>query len=136
MHLKLLVLSASSVVLWIVPLAALDKTLDIHKTLQGVSLTAAIACAVTAGNIAREQAEQNEIEEIRPALSPLMWLMKLRQVLTFPSSSDSGKRNKFLTEYPGTENGRGEHQNAVVSCRLLVAVVIAVESQDGFNFLH
>jgi flagellar motility protein MotE (MotC chaperone) len=65
MYLKLFVLSASSVVLWIVPLAALDKTLDIHKALQGVSLTAAIACAVTAGNIAREQAEQNEIEEIK-----------------------------------------------------------------------
>jgi hypothetical protein len=65
MHLKLFVLSASSVVLWIVPLAALDKTLDIHKALQGVSLTAAIACAVTAGNIAREQAEQDEIEEIK-----------------------------------------------------------------------
>jgi flagellar motility protein MotE (MotC chaperone) len=51
--------------LWIAPLAALDKTLDIHKALQGVSLTAAIACAVTAGNIAREQAEQNEIEAIK-----------------------------------------------------------------------
>ena len=56
MHLKLFVLSASSVVLWIAPLTALDKKLDIHKALQGVSLTAAIACAVTAGNIAREQA--------------------------------------------------------------------------------
>jgi len=65
MHLKLFVLSASSVVLWITPLAALDKRLDINKALQGVSLTAAIACAVTAGNIAREQAEQNEIEEIK-----------------------------------------------------------------------
>jgi hypothetical protein len=64
MHLKLFVLSASSVMLWLAP-AALDKTLDIHKALQGVSLTAAIACAVTAGNIARLQAEQNEIEEIK-----------------------------------------------------------------------
>jgi hypothetical protein len=43
----------------------LDKTLDIHKALQGVSLTAAIACAVTAGNLARKQAEQNEIEAIK-----------------------------------------------------------------------
>ena len=51
--------------LWIAPLSALDKTLDIHKALQGASLTAAIACAVTAGNIARRQAEQNEIEEIK-----------------------------------------------------------------------
>ena len=65
MHIKLFVLSASSVVLWLAPLTALDKKLDIHKALQGVSLTAAIACAVTAGNIAREQAEQNEIEEIK-----------------------------------------------------------------------
>jgi hypothetical protein len=65
MHLKLFVLSASSVVLWLAPLSALDKRLDIHKALQGVSLGAAIACAVAAGNIAREQAEQNEIEEIK-----------------------------------------------------------------------
>ena len=65
MHLKLFVLSASSVMLWLAPLTALDKTLDIHKALQGLSLTAAIACAVTAGNIARLQAEQNEIEEIK-----------------------------------------------------------------------
>ncbi len=65
MQLKLFVLSASSVVLWLAPLVALDKTLDIHKAVQGVSLGAAIACAVTAGNIAREQAEQNDIEEIK-----------------------------------------------------------------------
>jgi len=65
MQLKLFVLSASSLVLWLTPLVALDKTLDIHKALQGVSLGVAIACAVTAGNIAREQAEQNDIEEIK-----------------------------------------------------------------------
>ena len=65
MHLKLFVLSASSVVLWLAPLATLDKTLDIHKALQGVSLTTAIACAVAAGNIARELSEQGEIEEIK-----------------------------------------------------------------------
>jgi hypothetical protein len=65
MHLKLFVLSASSVVLWLAPLTALDKTLDIHKALQGVCLGAAIACAVTAGNIARELSEQGEIEAIK-----------------------------------------------------------------------
>ena len=65
MHLKLFVLSASSVVLWLAPLATLDKTLEIHKALQGVSLTAAFACAVTAGNIARELSEQGEIEAIK-----------------------------------------------------------------------
>jgi len=65
MHLKLFVLSASSVLLWIAPLSALDKTLDIHQALQGASLTAAIACAVSAGNIARELSEQGEIEVIK-----------------------------------------------------------------------
>jgi hypothetical protein len=65
MYLKLFVLSASSVVLWLAPLVVLDKTLDIHQALQGVSLTAAIACAVTGGNIARELSEQGEIEEIK-----------------------------------------------------------------------
>jgi hypothetical protein len=65
MHLKLFVLSASSLVLWLAPLVVLDKRLDIHKALQGVSLTAAIACAVTAGNIARELSEQGEIEAIK-----------------------------------------------------------------------
>jgi hypothetical protein len=65
MQLKLFVLSASSVMLWLAPLTALDKTLDIHKALQGVSLGAAIACAVTAGNIARKLSEQEEIEEIK-----------------------------------------------------------------------
>jgi hypothetical protein len=63
MQLKLFVLSASSMVLWLTPLTALDKKLDIHKALQGVSLCAAIACAVSAGKIARELSEQNEIEE-------------------------------------------------------------------------
>ncbi|MEG4853545.1 hypothetical protein QUB10_22000 [Microcoleus sp. B5-D4] len=65
MQLKLFVLSASSVVLWLVPLAALDKKLDIHKAAQGVSLCAAIACAVSAGNIARKLSEQGEIEAIK-----------------------------------------------------------------------
>ena len=65
MMLKMWILSGSAIALWLTPLSALDKKLDIHKALQGVSLTAAIACAVAAGNIAREQAEQNEIEEIK-----------------------------------------------------------------------
>jgi flagellar motility protein MotE (MotC chaperone) len=53
------------VVLWLVPLNMLDKKLDIHKAVQGVSLCAAIACAVSAGNIARELSEQGEIEAIK-----------------------------------------------------------------------
>jgi hypothetical protein len=65
MQLKLFVLSASALVMWLAPLTVLDKKLDIHKALQGVSLCAAIACAVSAGNIARELSEQGEIEVIK-----------------------------------------------------------------------
>lgn len=65
MQLKLFVLSASSLVLWLTPLAVLDKKLDTHKALQGVSLCAAIACAVSAGNIARQLADEGEIEELK-----------------------------------------------------------------------
>jgi hypothetical protein len=65
MQLKMFVLSGAAVALWLVPLSALDKRIGWHKSMQGVTLCAAIACAVTAGNIARKQAEQNEIEEIK-----------------------------------------------------------------------
>ena len=65
MQLKMFVLSGAAVALWLVPLTALDKRIGWHKSMQGLSLCAAIACAVPAGNIARFQAEQNEIEEIK-----------------------------------------------------------------------
>jgi polyhydroxyalkanoate synthesis regulator phasin len=65
MLLKLFVLSGSAVILWLAPLAALDKKIGWHKSIQGLSLSAAIACAVSAGNIARELSEQGEIEAIK-----------------------------------------------------------------------
>jgi hypothetical protein len=65
MQLKMFVLSGAAVALWLVPLTTLDKRIGWHKSMQGVTLCAAIACVVTAGNIARKQAEQNEIEEIK-----------------------------------------------------------------------
>jgi hypothetical protein len=65
MLLKLFVLSGSAVILWLAPLAALDKKIGWHKSAQGLSLMAAVACAVTAGNIARELFEQGEIEAIK-----------------------------------------------------------------------
>jgi hypothetical protein len=65
MQLKMFVLSGAAVALWLVPLTALDKRIGWHKSIQGVSLVAAIACAVSAGNIARKLSEQQEIEEIK-----------------------------------------------------------------------
>jgi hypothetical protein len=65
MLLKLIVLSSASLTLWLVPLVGLDKKVGWHKGIQGASLCAAVGCAVTAGNIARKQSEQEEIEAIK-----------------------------------------------------------------------
>ena len=65
MQLKMWVLSGAAVVLWLAPLTALDKRIGWHKSMQGLSLCGAVACAVTAGNIARKLAEENEIETIK-----------------------------------------------------------------------
>jgi hypothetical protein len=65
MQLKMFVLSGAAVALWLIPLTALDKQIGWHKSIQGLSLGAAVACAVSAGNIARLLAEENEIEELK-----------------------------------------------------------------------
>jgi hypothetical protein len=65
MQLKMFVLSGAALTLWLVPLTALDKRIGWHKSMQGMALCTGIACAVTAGNIARKQSEQNEIEAIK-----------------------------------------------------------------------
>jgi hypothetical protein len=46
-------------------LTALDKKVGWHKFIQGLGMGAAVACAVSAGNIARRLAEESEIEEIK-----------------------------------------------------------------------
>jgi len=65
MQLKMFVLSGAAVVLWLIPLSALDKRIGWHKLVQGLSLGSAVACAVSAGSIARKLAEENEIETIK-----------------------------------------------------------------------
>lgn len=65
MTLKMFVLSGAALTLWLTPLSALDKRIGWHKAMQGVSLCAAIACAIEAGNIARKLAEENRIEAIK-----------------------------------------------------------------------
>ncbi len=65
MQLKMWILSGTAIALWLVPLTALDKKVGWHKFIQGLGLSAAVACAATAGNIARKLAEENEIEAIK-----------------------------------------------------------------------
>jgi flagellar motility protein MotE (MotC chaperone) len=65
MQLKMWILSGTAIALWLTPLTALDKRVGWHKSIQGLSLGAGIACAVSAGNIARELSEQGEIEAIK-----------------------------------------------------------------------
>lgn len=65
MHLKMWILSGAAIALWLVPLTALNKKVSWHKSVQGLSLVAAAACAIGAGNTARRLVEENEIEEIK-----------------------------------------------------------------------
>ena len=65
MQLKIWILSGTAIALWLAPLTALDKKVGWLKSIQGLSLGAAIACAVSAGNIARKLAEENDIEAIK-----------------------------------------------------------------------
>jgi len=65
MQLKMWILSGTAIALWLAPLTALDKKVGWHKSVQGLSLCAAIACAVSAGNLARDLSEQQEIDEIK-----------------------------------------------------------------------
>jgi hypothetical protein len=65
MQLKMWILSGTAIALWLVPLTALDKRIGWHKSIQGLSLCAAIACAVSAGNVVRKLADEAEIEAIK-----------------------------------------------------------------------
>jgi len=65
MQLKMWILSGTAIALWLTPLVALDTKIGWHKSIQGLSLVAAISCALGAGNIARELSEQEEIEAFK-----------------------------------------------------------------------
>ena len=63
LSLKMFVLSGSALILWLAPLTGLDRRIGWHKLIQGLSLGSAVACAVSAGNLAKKLAEDAEIEE-------------------------------------------------------------------------
>jgi hypothetical protein len=65
MQLKMFVLSGAALTLWLIPLTTLDKRIAWHKFIQGLSLGTAVACAISAGNIARKLAVEFEIEELK-----------------------------------------------------------------------
>ena len=65
MLLKMWILSGTAIALWVTPLVALDKKVGWHKSMQGLSLCGAVACAVGAGNIARQLADEAEIEAMK-----------------------------------------------------------------------
>jgi hypothetical protein len=65
MQLKMFVLSASAVTLWLTPLIALDGKVSWHKAVQGIGLCGAFACAIGAGNVARRLTDEAEIEAMK-----------------------------------------------------------------------
>jgi len=143
MQLKMFVLSGAAVALWLVPLTTLDKRIGWHKSMQGVTLCAAITCAVTAGNIARKQAEQNEIEEIKTRaitadvvdeiatsayISQQQRQQEAEQILnsrehlerSLALTYDEGKRSELIAqnqlaepEQNGSENGESERTERI-----------------------
>ncbi|MEG4397238.1 hypothetical protein [Microcoleus sp. BROC3] len=65
MQLKMWVLTGAAVALWLTPLVTLDKRIGWHKSMQGLSLCGAVACAIGGGNIARKLADEAEIETLK-----------------------------------------------------------------------
>ena len=65
MQLKMWVLTGAALTLWLAPLVTLDKRIGWHKSMQGLSLCGAVACAIGGGNIARRLADEAEIEEMK-----------------------------------------------------------------------
>jgi flagellar motility protein MotE (MotC chaperone) len=65
MQLKMWVLTGAAIALWLAPLVALDKRIGWHKSMQGLSLCGAVACAIGGGNIARKLADEAEIEALK-----------------------------------------------------------------------
>lgn len=124
MYLKLFMLSASSVVLWIIPLAGLDKKLDIHKALQGLSLGSAIACAVAAGNIARKQAEQDEIEAIKTRAIKADVVDEI-SVATYVSQQQRQHEAEQIL------NGEGECSEDVQRLERALALTYGTENAEG-----
>jgi hypothetical protein len=65
MQLKMWILTGTAIALWLTPLVALDKRIGWHKSMQGLSLCGAVACAIGGGNIARKLADEAEIEAMK-----------------------------------------------------------------------
>lgn len=65
MQLKMYALCGSALVLWLTPLIVLNEKVAWHKAVQGLTLSAAIACAVGAGNLAKKLADEAEIEAMK-----------------------------------------------------------------------
>ena len=95
MQLKMFVLSGAALTLWLAPLTGLDKHIGWHKSIQGLSLGAAIACAVSAGNIARKLADEAEIEAIKSRAINADVVDEIAVRPTSHSSSDNRKQNRF-----------------------------------------
>jgi hypothetical protein len=96
MQLKMWVLSGTALILWLAPLAGLDKSIRFHKWTQGLSLCAAIGCAIVSGNIARELSEQGEIEEIKTrAITADVVDVNSNKCLHFPAAASTGSRTNF-----------------------------------------
>ncbi|MEG5238694.1 hypothetical protein [Microcoleus sp. AT9b-C3] len=102
MHLKMFVLSASALALWMVPLTALDKKVSWHKAVQGVSLCAGIACAVKSGKIAHGLAKEAEIEVIKERAVTADVIDEI-STSAYVSQQQRQQEAEFILASPGAE---------------------------------
>ena len=128
MYLKMFVLSGAALTLWLAPLTALDKKVSWHKAMQGLSLGAAIACAVSAGNIARKVVDENEIEEIKTRAITADIVDEIATSAYVAQSQRQQEAEFILTanSQPETENN-----NELDSIRKSLELLISKTSSDS-----
>jgi hypothetical protein len=130
------VLSGAAVALWLVPLTALDKRIGWHKSMQGVTLCAAMACAVTAGNIARKQAKQNEIEEIKTRAITADVVDEIATSAYISQQQRQQEAEQILSEQPEKEEAVEALKRAwLLDCNELSEPVIEPLNQPHDNVL-
>jgi tRNA U55 pseudouridine synthase TruB len=122
------VLSGSALILWLVPLTALDKRISWHKAIQGLSLISGIACAVSAGNIARKLANENEIEEIK---TRAITADVVDEIATSAYVSQSQRQQEAEFILTANSQPETENNNELDSIRESLELLISKTSSDS-----
>jgi hypothetical protein len=131
MQLKMFVLSGAALALWLAPLIGLDKRIGWHKSIQGLSLGAAIACAVSAGNIARKLAEESEIETIKTRAITADVVDEIAVSAYISQSQRQQEAEQILTAGDRTDDRTDESEAELNSIKESLELLIQKTSSDS-----